>query len=517
MRGGGSGWPCSGRPADRSARSPCPDRPAARRRWPGCRPGRPRRRTCRRHGSPSAARAGRRGTASPSPASAPRPVDWRASGIQRASGPTGPTDGRRARSAHSALDRDTAATRAVAGSSIRARPEWRRPRQRLVAASSALRSQANGRGAFGSSGVGGWRQGGTFPTSGTRCCNWPIPSTRPCASASRGRQRLGRRPVAAPLEELGEPAVRLQVAPDHHRVVRLERLGHPVDERPREPQRVAHLADRRPRPVRDEVADHPRVLRAVAPVDVLDDLLAPRRAEVDVDVRVGRPARVDEPLEQEVVGDRLDPADPEGVRHDRAGRAAPALGRDPPLLREAHQVPADEEELGETGPLDDVELVGEPLDDRRGQRVVAAAGRPDQHRFDRYENGVSPSGHREAREAVLLELEVDRRRTRRSPRTARCPRARPAPPTRSIDAPERRQLVARLEVRLAIGSAQVGQRVERPAVLDRGQDVVELAVLASGVVDGVGDDDRQPQVRGPGPPTRRRASRRRGGGGGSAR
>ena len=196
-----------------------------------------------------------------------------------------------------------------------------------------------------------------------------------------GRACLGRQPLSRPSEELGEPAVRLEVAPDHDRVVRLERLGDAIHERPREPERVADLAHGRARPVRDEVADHPRVLGAVAVVDVLDDLLAPLRAEVDVDVRVGRPARIDEPLEQEVVGDRLDPADPERVRHDRAGRAAPTLGRDPLLLREAHQVPADEEELGEAGPLDDPQLVGEPRDDRRGHRVVALPGaRPAQLR-----------------------------------------------------------------------------------------------------------------------------------------
>ena len=74
------------------------------------------------------------------------------------------------------------------------------------------------------------------------------------------------------------------------------------------PSAIADLAHGRPRAVRDEVADHPRVLGAVALVDVLDDLLAPLRGEVDVDVRVGRPALVDEPLEQEVVADRVDPA-----------------------------------------------------------------------------------------------------------------------------------------------------------------------------------------------------------------
>ena len=51
-------------------------------------------------------------------------------------------------------------------------------------AASPSRSQANGRGAVGSSGFGGWRQGGTFPTSGIRVFSWPIPSTKPSASAA---------------------------------------------------------------------------------------------------------------------------------------------------------------------------------------------------------------------------------------------------------------------------------------------------------------------------------------------
>ena len=71
--------------------------------------------------------------------------------------------------------------------------------------------------------------------------------------------------------------------------------------------------------------------------------------------------------------------------------ALPALRRDPLLLREPHQVPADEEELGEAGLLDHVELVGELLDDRRCQRVIAGAGAVLADRA-RCENGVSPDG-----------------------------------------------------------------------------------------------------------------------------
>ena len=315
--------------------------------------------------------------------------------------------------------------------------------------------------------------------------------------------RLGRRPrlhrhaLAGSLEELGEPAVRLEVAPDHHRVVRLERLRHPVDERPRKSQRHPDLADRRPCPIRHEIGDHPGVLRSVAAVDVLDDLLPARRREVDVDVRVGRPALVDEPLEEQVVLDRLDPADPEGVGHDRARGAAPALGRDPLRLGEPHQVPADQEELGEPGPLDHVELVGEPVDDSRGQRVIAPLraipAQPRQVRERRLARR-----HREAREAVLLEPEIDpagRGELDRPLHPGRpCPRD--VTPERAVAGRQGGHLGRRLQVRLAVRPAQVGQPVERPTVADGGQDVLELAALGQGVVDVVRHDDRQIQLAG---------------------
>ena len=311
------------------------------------------------------------------------------------------------------------------------------------------------------------------------------------------RPGLGRQPLVGSPEELGEPAVGLQVAPDHDRVVRLERLCHPVDERPGEAQRDPHLADGRPCPVRHEVADHPGVLGSVAVVDVLDDLLPPLGAEVDVDVGVGRPSLVDEPLEQEVVLDRLDPADAERVGHDRAGRAAAALRRDRLLLGEPHQVPADQEELGEAGPFDDVELVGQAVDDGRGERVVAATGTlPAQLRQVR-ERRLVPR-HREAGEAVLLEAEVDPagRREIGGAGDPRRPGTRDVAAERPVAGRESHELVAALQVGLAVGPPQVRQRVQRPAVADRGQDVLEFAAFRSGVVDVVRHDDRQGQLSG---------------------
>ena len=244
-------------------------------------------------------------------------------------------------------------------------------------------------------------------------------SSRPTAGRSAGAARPCRRaggagPACRPAghavrgcrEELGEAAVGLEVAPDHDRVVRLERLRHPVDERPREAQRVADLAHGRARPVRHEVADHAGVLGAVALVDVLDDLLAARRGEVDVHVRVGRAALVDEALEEQLVADGVDAGDAQRVGHDRIARAAPTLRGDAALAAEAHEVPADEEELGEAGALDDLELVGHLLEHARVEGVVAPARALVAELREVGERRLARR-HREAREAVALELELD--------------------------------------------------------------------------------------------------------------
>ena len=145
---------------------------------------------------------------------------------------------------------------------------------------------------------------------------------------------------------------------------------------------------------------------AVALVDVLDDLLAPRRGEVDVDVGIGRAALVDEALEEQLVADGVDAGDAQGVGHDGVAGAAAALGRDAALAAEAHQVPADEEELGQAGALDDLQLVRHLLEHARRDGVVALAHAVVAEPLEVRE-GRLPAGHREAREAVALELQRD--------------------------------------------------------------------------------------------------------------
>ncbi len=94
----------------------------------------------------------------------------------------------------------------------------------------------------------------------------------------------------------------------------------------REPQRAGHVAHRAAAAVGDDVGDLGGVVAAVAVVDVLNGLLPQVRFDVDVDV--GRPVarRGQEPLEQQLVGDRVDVGDAEGVADRRVGRRSPALG-----------------------------------------------------------------------------------------------------------------------------------------------------------------------------------------------
>ena len=298
-------------------------------------------------------------------------------------------------------------------------------------------------------------------------------------------------------EELGEAPVGLQVAAHQHRVVGLECLGHAVHQGTREAQGVAHLAHRRARPVRHDVADHARVLRAVALVDVADHLLAAGRGEVDVDIGISGPALVEESLEQEVVPDRVDAGDPQDVGHDRVAGAASALGGDPTRLGEPHEIGTDEEELGQAGPLDDVELVRELAAHARRDGVVlrprALLAAPRQVAEWRL-----TLRHCEAGEPVLLEPQVDRAARAEflggpqalGPRPAHCRIGL------GFGRREGRQLGRRLQVVLGVRPAQVGALVERAAVADGDEHVRQFMVVPPRVVDIVRDDDRQAQLGG---------------------
>ncbi len=237
---------------------------------------------------------------------------------------------------------------------------------------------------------------------------------------------------------------------------------------------------------------------------------------------------VDESLEEQVVPDRVDSSDAEHVGHDRIGRAAPTLCRDSALAGEPHDVPADQEELGQAGLLDDVQLVGQLPDDGRRDGVIAAAGAFVAQFLEVRKRRVALRNG-EAGEAIALETEVDRAaggqlagitdsfspssrctvarilsdRARRGRSQKLAGRRRPGPrtPRQRVAAtrrgfrsqPHRHQFLARFQVRLAVRTPKVAQLAEWPAVANRGQDVLHLATLGIGVVDVVRDDRRKPE------------------------
>ena len=82
-----------------------------------------------------------------------------------------------------------------------------------------------------------------------------------------------------------EPRLREELRPDLREVlVRPDELREPVDLLERQPERLAHVAQRGLAAVADDLADHPRAVPPVPLVDVLEHLLAPLVLEVDVDV-----------------------------------------------------------------------------------------------------------------------------------------------------------------------------------------------------------------------------------------
>ena len=145
----------------------------------------------------------------------------------------------------------------------------------------------------------------------------------------------------------------LLVAADEVVLEAAEALGELVDLLARIAEGLAHLAGRRAVAVGDDVGGHRRAVGAVAPVDVLDHLLAlGARGEIEVDVRPLTPLFGEEALEEETHLHRIDGGDRERVADRAVGGRAPALGEDALALAEAHEVPDDQEVAREVELLD---------------------------------------------------------------------------------------------------------------------------------------------------------------------
>ena len=82
------------------------------------------------------------------------------------------------------------------------------------------------------------------------------------------------------------------------------------------PAHVPNHGARRHGAVGDDLAD---MVAAILAGHILDDPLAPFHAEVHVEIRHGHAFRVQEALEQQVIGQRVQIGDTDGVGHQRAG------------------------------------------------------------------------------------------------------------------------------------------------------------------------------------------------------
>ena len=143
---------------------------------------------------------------------------------------------------------------------------------------------------------------------------------------------------------------------------------------------VHHAADvldyalRRHLPERHDVG---HVVSAVLLRDELEHLAAPRVVEVDVDIGHGDAVGVQEPLEQQVVLDRIDVRDAERVRDGRAcSRTAPRTDPHAHLPGVGDVVVDDEEVAREAHRLDDPELEVDALDHLGRRRVSPAPLHP---------------------------------------------------------------------------------------------------------------------------------------------
>ena len=247
---------------------------------------------------------------------------------------------------------------------------------------------------------------------------------------------------------------------------------------------VAHGGAGGHRPERDDLRD---AVAAVLLAHVVDDAVAAGDGEVDVHVGHRLAARVEEPLEEEVVADRVEIRDLEGVRDDApGGRAAARADADPVLLREADEVGDDQEVVGEAHLLDRLELELQPLAELRRDRPVALLGAL-LAELDEVLEGVAAVGRGEVREQDPIELDLDVAPLGHLERASQ----------RVVAAGEvGGHLLRRLEVELVGLEAPAVRVLERVAGLDAEQRLVGLRILVPQVVDVAGGDRRQATLLG---------------------
>ena len=273
----------------------------------------------------------------------------------------------------------------------------------------------------------------------------------------------------------------------HHRI--RHGLGDLVAEGVRKAQGTGGVLDRGlglDGAVRDDLRDliGPVLLRGVA-----DHLAAPTLVEVHVDVRHRHAVRVQEPLEDQTVLDRVEFGDPQRPCDERAGRrTTPGTHADPVLLGVTHEVSDDKEVTRVPHLVDDRDLVIGLQTVLVGDRVRGESRLKSAHDLLGQPRLLGlPLGNVEPRHEVggIVELDVAPLRDQQCV-VAGLGQLRP----------HRTHLLGGLEEVARAVEPEPFLVVDRGPGTDAQQDVVRLGVLLPHIVQVVGGD--QWQIQGPG-------------------
>ncbi|MCY1425308.1 hypothetical protein D9M71_410930 [compost metagenome] len=166
----------------------------------------------------------------------------------------------------------------------------------------------------------------------------------------------------------------------------------------------------------DDLADR---IAAVLLGYVVDDAVATIHAEVDVEVRHRNPFRVQEPLEQQVVFQRVEVGNLLYIGHQRASTRPPARAdRHAVVLGPLDKVHNDQEVSRESHLDNDIQLEIQPVDIHLALGLVVLGGIPGQQHaqalFQAVEGHLAEVfidghaiGNRIVRQEVLAQLDVD--------------------------------------------------------------------------------------------------------------
>ena len=290
----------------------------------------------------------------------------------------------------------------------------------------------------------------------------------------------------------GQPVRERCLGAEMVRPARVDVPGKPVDLGLGHPEHLAHVAQHRSRPVGDDIGDHGRPLPPVSPVAVLDHLFPAVGLQIQVDVRRPSPLFGEEPLERQVQPDRIDPGEADAPAHRRVGTRTADLAVDVLGAGEVDDVFDHEEVPGEPEPVDDPQLVLEPL---AGPRVDSALSCARVHLSRPFEGEVT--------EILHLAAEVPRHGERRKVGTDQSQiegeslpqRRSPTHHSRVAGEPSM-LLIRRLEEPL-VGARPKSVRFDQvTATGDGGEHVCQMGIAAHGVVDLVGGDRRDAQPLG---------------------